>query len=413
MLKLNKNTVKVTKKIIIIYLLLIPLIYFLVTNARLARYNTDVCQDYESAVNLLSGKSIYLPNKCWGYRTIPLHLNPHPPFAIFPFLLLTTVPIEQANIVWGLFSAAFFALSLVLILIALKIFNLPNFAIFLALSIFWDPLRNSTINQNTSQLMLLLLASVWYLDLNKRQRAAGILLGISTLLRFWPAVYLVFALLSKRYKLVASSALTILSGFIITLFTNGLSDYAVYINTVLRDESLQVLNPDNVSLVSLAVKIIFRSGLDTYRSIYTGKAIGLLVFIFISCITGLIARKKLHNQEVYTLIQSISLNMLIFVFPIYWGWGLLIYLLIYAMVSYSLKSFKTMPKLWRFLFFTSVIMLFVLKIFVERYPPSDPQITTLEYMKMIDVHTLISLLGAFTLMGAQIWLLILHKETKD
>lgn len=414
MLRLDRKTAEITKKIIVIYLFLIPLIYFLISNLRLYRYNTDFCQDYVSASNIMSGKSIYLRNGCWGYSIIPHTRNPHPPFAVLPFLFLTFFSYNQAHLAWGFAIMVFYTLSIIILLKILDNFSYARLATLLTLLILWEPLRDSIVNQNTAELMLFLLSIVWFFELKNKNTIAGFLLGIASLMRFWPAVYLIFAVLSKKFKLTVSALLTVAIGFVITILVSGYGEYLIYFTEVLKEENMQILRTANVSLVSLTAKALLNYGFSIDQSIFIGKVTGLSTFLTIISITRVLAGKKIQSRNQYVLAQSISLSSLIFVFPIYWGWGLIIYLLIYTKVLYVLKQNNKMPKPWGVIFFCSAIMLFLFTAYNPRYPVNNPDILAIEHMKIISSHSVISLLGATLLLISQFWLLRhIYKKQKE
>lgn len=396
---------KILKKILVLYLLLIPFIYFIIIGFDLMRYYTDLCQDYVSARFIIHGKSAYLPNSCWGWRLIPLKYNPHPPFSILPFIPFTLLPIGQANFAWLILSVVFYAASLVLVLKMLNKQSAFSFALLLCISVFWDPLRNASLNQSIIHLILFLITLAWLLESKKKERASGLLIGIATLLRFWPGLYLLPALVARKTKLLTSALLTILTGTAVTLITNGIGDYKVFFGPILKEEEYQILNPDNISLVGLTAKLFLLHIIDIERVLTLAKASSIVLFISLLIFTLIKTYKQIGDSRVYIITQSLLLNAHIIVFPVVWGWGLVVYIVIYAMLFSVLKKTPVLPALWWVLFGTSIILLTILKIYVPRYSPVERSITLTNYISAIDAHTIIALGGAGLLMISQLWLL--------
>lgn len=396
---------KTIKKLTLFYLLLIPFTYFFLVALILVNHQTDLCQDYTSASLLIQGESAYLPNNCWGWRIIPLKYNPHPPFSILLFIPLLALSVSLANLAWLISSVAFYAISLVLLLKIHKKYSSIAFALLFCFSLFWDPLRNATLNQSMIHLLLLLIIVAWYLEIKKHDKLSGIIIGIATLFRFWPVLFLLPALPAKKYTLLVSALVTISSGILLTLILFGIEDYQIYLGTVMQEETYQILNPDNISLIGLSAKLLINYGVELELSLFLAKLSGFVIFMFLLCSLFFKNAKYMGSQKMYTLIQSIILNMHIIIFPVIWGWGLVIYLIIYAMCLYALKAIPRPHKSWWLTFGASIFFLVGLKIYVPRYHSADRTISLIDYLHTIDIHAITALIGVSLLLISQFRLL--------
>ena len=399
------NEWKTIKKLTLFYLLLIPLAYFLLVALILVNHQTDLCQDYTSASLLIQGESAYLPNDCWGWRIIPLKHNPHPPFSILLFIPFLAFSVSFANLAWLIISVAFYAVTLVLLLKIHKKYSLIALALLFCFSLFWDPLRNATLNQSMIHLLLLLITAAWYLEIKKHDKLSGVIIGIATLFRFWPILFLLPAVLAKKYNLLISALVTISSGFLLTLILFGIKDYQIYFGIIMQEESYQILNPDNISLVGLLAKLLLNFGIELKFSLLLAKLSGFAIFSCLLCSLFFKNAKYMGSQKIYTLTQSIILNMHIIIFPVIWGWGLVIYLVIYAMCFYVLKAIPKPHKSWWLTFGTSVFFLVGLKIYVPRYNSADKSISLFDYLHTIDIHAITALIGVSLLLISQFKLL--------
>jgi len=195
--KYGKNNYHVLKNIVNISKIFIILLGFLLLSTLilqlfLTRWNTtDFCQDYLAVTHLLQHKPVYTPIHCWrGKLFIPTHYNPHPPFSILLFLPFGFLSKEQATVAMGFICLSCYLFAGLLLLKKLNMLSPTRVSLFIILSTFWISFLRAEAVLNTIQILLLLLTLSWILEEKKYDTFAGIIIGITSLIRIWPVIFI-------------------------------------------------------------------------------------------------------------------------------------------------------------------------------------------------------------------------------
>jgi hypothetical protein len=332
---------------------------------------SDFCQDYIAARWLLQGKPIYAPLHCWTgyiYLPVPIELNPHPPFAILPFLPLALLPQTPATIIWGLCSLAAYLGSGWLLLREIGWLKLQGIALFVLGSLLWHPVMLAEQLQNSGQMLLLLLVVAWLMERHGQHAWAGGSIGLAGLLRIWPLALLFPALLGRQWRQGAASGAVVVLGGAVTLLTPGSAAYGSFFGSVRANEQFWIPARGGISLVSAIVRPFTGYGdprfpfpplvhaLTLTQAVLLAEGIaGLLllggIFFLWRC------QRQVRQEPAVLLSQSLLLTLVLVCFPITWDWGLLYLLLPGTILILALRRLSRPPCWWYIVLSLSLVPL--------------------------------------------------------
>ena len=208
----------------------------------------DFDLDYDAAGRILAG----LP---------PYDLyNGHPPITgilIIPFRLLSA---PVAFFSFGIFSLLLAALMAFLIV---QTFGREreDFTWLCAILLLWPDFMVGIALGSLSVLVSVSIVGAWYLLRSNSVRAAGVLLGISILLKLYPGFLLLHLLLSRNWRALVSALLTVVAGFLITLCVIGPAAHWQWVaESVVKNSTNYVDFYDNISIRSIWEKLVGSKG---------------------------------------------------------------------------------------------------------------------------------------------------------
>ncbi|HVC35515.1 MAG TPA: glycosyltransferase family 87 protein [Chloroflexota bacterium] len=204
-------------------------------------YDKDLLQDYVMARAIEDGTDPYLPIQTLAERYLgrlpeaprPTP-SPHPPFAGFLLVPLTVVDYPTAAAIWMVLEAACLAASVQLLARAAGARLAPAQTICIAILLLaWYPVFSDLENGQFMVVLLLLLTGAWLAFRAERHALAGVLLGLTVLIKpiTWP-VLLAF-LVRKNWRVVGPSAATLLIGYLVAGLVIGFDRIIVYVTRVL------------------------------------------------------------------------------------------------------------------------------------------------------------------------------------
>lgn len=343
-----------------------PIILAILSNysaSYLTEGESDFCQDYISTQRFAKGLNPYNLIDCWKYAPpYEQEYNPHPPFSFIIFLPFLLFNLRTSAFIWGLLSTFFYFYSLYLILKILNKATLTNVALLYGINTIWFPFYLAFTNQNIIQLLLFLMTWAWYFTLKRKYYLTGFLIGFATLLRFWPFLFLIPFFIEQKNTIILSAVLTIFTGSLLTLYGGGISSYSSYFGPVQNAENIYIMHTANVSFISLLSRIFYVLGISKINAVFIAKIFGDIAFVMLTVFTFLKSKKIISKEPVFYLNLSVSLTSLYFIFPVLWDWGLLIYMLVFALMFYSMKKLSNITKNWWRMFYLSIIIFFPLRI---------------------------------------------------
>jgi hypothetical protein len=223
-----------------------------------ASTTSDFCPDYLTAQHWLAGAHIYTPTICWSrYSSTPqpLEFDSHPPPSLLLIAPFALFPYSLASWLWGSFSLACLALSLLIICYELRLWSLRSVLPIFALFLLWEPTLDSTRSANIGAgVTSLLLVLAWRALRRGQQRWAGVLAGTVIVVKLVPVLLFPYFLLRRQKQAAISVGITMLLGSGLSLALMGPQAWADYLGPVRANEGFAVAVPGNISLEALVAR---------------------------------------------------------------------------------------------------------------------------------------------------------------
>jgi hypothetical protein len=333
---------------------------------------TDFCQDFFAAQRLLQGEAPYLPLRTATGASLCPELglyDSHPPFSVLLFLPLGLFSQMFAACIWGCISMAAYLLSGLLLLRELGWRLQRGMALFVLASLFWTPAILAIGSHNLGQAVTVLVVGAWVLERKQRIGWAGVVVGVAGLLKLWPVVLLVNALIWRKPRYALVGALTLLGGMALSLLLPGPAAYAAYLGPVQEEERLGVPAYSNTSVIGDVARLFIGypahppmppliQGLSLAQAVMLAEGIGglllgaTLVFLWW-------CRRRVEPETGFLLSQGLLVVVLLLVFPLTWYWGLVTLLLPAATTLLALRQLPRPPYWWWAILLASLVLLLI------------------------------------------------------
>lgn len=244
---------------------------------------TDFLVYYAAAHAFVSGGDMYQPFTILGNQLPYLY----PPPAIFFFVPFTFVSFEQARII----VAAVYILALLLsVFLVAKILrhygvHVSRLALLLiGVSLFlFDPIVTTLVPLQVNLLILFLTTLFYYLlFVRKRTVASGVVLGLASIIKVWPAMLLLLGFMYERSRklilgLVIGTIATIAALSAISVWLQGFTVFQEFFTLFQTVEGVrsvpkeEILAPaiwdSNISITQTVVKVIALLNLNVQAAI--------------------------------------------------------------------------------------------------------------------------------------------------
>ena len=210
-----------------------------------ARTFSDFSQDYEAAVALRAGASIYDP----GFSK----QNNHPPFVALFFVPLTFFSAPTAFVIWGILSGGLYLWILWQVESTLgMVLPLHWRLLIIGLALIWHPFISHLALGQISIMVAACIMGAWSLLRRQHEELAGLLLGLATAFKLYPAILALYLLLRGHHKALGGMLLTAVLFSLLPLFWVAPQDFLLYITDIVgANASAYVGFPANVSWASL------------------------------------------------------------------------------------------------------------------------------------------------------------------
>ena len=253
---------------ILLLILILFCAYFQILSPQKFSTVNDLCQDYLSVSWLRLNQPAYQlfsHTQCQiKSKSLPTQYNAHPPTSLIFFYPLSFTSLQKATSYWDIFSVITYFISLIILLIISKTYSFRLLAIVFCLSTIWITINLNYAVRNLSLLILLLTSLSVAGLIHKKYFAVGFLIGIATLIKLWPVIFIIPILVYPRYyKVLVSLSLTIISIVVITIGLFGFTVFSDYFFKVIPYEKIFSNYPNNNSFTSSITKV-FR-GVDPHR----------------------------------------------------------------------------------------------------------------------------------------------------
>jgi alpha-1,2-mannosyltransferase len=227
----------------------------------------DFFQEWASATNFWSGLPIYTSHRItieryMGYSVNPradllVEWNAHPPTSVLLGLPLAWLDYPDAVLVWNLVSLAALLASVCLIVQALKVpFSIWSIVPIVTLLFLCYPLREHLIEGQINLVLLLLLTGTWVAERSGRDVWAGILLGTATAIKLFPALLLLYFVLRRQWRTVASTLVSLAAITALTALVLGMETFQDYVREVLPRVAWFRVGWSNASLPGFWSKLL-------------------------------------------------------------------------------------------------------------------------------------------------------------
>jgi alpha-1,2-mannosyltransferase len=225
--------------------------------------HTDLVVYFDAGQRLRSGDALYFE------RSNPRMISQqylYPPtlgifFMIFPDL-------GSAWWGWGILSVLAFGLAIWIILRELRLFRLITRLIWryvlLICILAFPPLFNHLVWGQLQLVLLGLLTGVWYCLRHRHDKAAGLLLGISIMLKLYPAIWLIPLIVQRRWLAAASAALVSAVVAVLSFSFVGWNQLGVFVTEIMPAVSRELTAMMYVDYYSLRATINFWHYLPTF-----------------------------------------------------------------------------------------------------------------------------------------------------
>jgi hypothetical protein len=204
----------------------------------------DLANNYHTAAVLRSGGMIYDVDAALftGYDNPPLTALLHTP--------LTLLDLQNAiRLFFGL-NTLFLATSVALVFIARREYLLtyPYWMIAVALVLNLDPVLDSLLLGQLDAVILLLIVTSFFAYRRGRDLIAGSCLALATMVKFSPLFLILYFLLKKRLRVVASAVVATLVIGLLSLTLAGFEAHKVFVADILPTLLAGSAQMDNQSL---------------------------------------------------------------------------------------------------------------------------------------------------------------------
>jgi len=311
----------------------------------------DFKVNYEAGKRIKSSDALYYRIKKEGdYQHYQFK---YPPFSALLYLPLTYLPLAVAKAIWYLIillSAGFLLYTSQRLLNHERksSFLLPVLTFFILVKFF---LRELQLGQTNALITSILILMIWLIARAEnpssfsREIIAGLLWGLSTVLKPYALIFFPYFLIKKKWRTLSFGILFLVFAFLApSLFYGIKGNFHTHLewksslskSTLILLGSEGNISQDNISIIAFFMK--WTGNLKTSFLLYTAAIIVLAFFLLI------IFRKGLKINHASVLDSSILLILIPLISPLGWDYTLLSSALGVMIV---LHSFYKYTKFWR------------------------------------------------------------------
>lgn len=183
-----------------------------------------------------------------------VHIFSYPPAMLFVSYPFAAMPFQAARLIWLLLSLLMIGWALWLLARGFAFERLTVLGLLFVAAIF-HPLRNTVELGQVNALMVLGLVGFWALYRQGRDAAAGIVLGVTTAIRFHPGLVVLFLLWRGQFRTagVAVAVASFISAAAAGAF--GLQESMIYVQQVAPKLATPLISVENHSLAGFLAMV--------------------------------------------------------------------------------------------------------------------------------------------------------------
>jgi hypothetical protein len=294
--------------------------------------NNDFTQDYLAGYALRHGSSIYgAPLKALSMELFNFETeNFHPPFNALLFVPLSYLPYRSAFLLWSVLSLIGFGVLVLYSLHACGLARYPWLPVS-AVLLLWKPFTATVWLGQISLILALLIVFGFYFLKQGRERTAGFLFAVATLIKLFPGFLFLYLVIERRWRCTATLAATVGAGLLISLAVTGWDNSLYYISRILPEQMrLFASFPFNISIEGVMRTIFgpneyFTPALKLHSHVVKMLVLIIGLFFTVAACTSVFPRSGTADQNAFMLF---CITMLL-VSPLTWPHTCLI--LVFAM----------------------------------------------------------------------------------
>jgi hypothetical protein len=256
-------------------------------------------------------------------KSAGFHLTPtryvYLPIFLAPFELLTKFSFPTATTLWLILN-----LICVIAVISLEWYftkDIPHPTLRLmmitSLNLCLFPLFYALKLGQTSIIVYLAVCLIYYFTVKNQDLLGGILLGIIIALKFLPLLFIFYFLCRKRYTLVITCTLTVLTILLTSIIIYGLPLHKMYWNYLSVLSSLRIAAWSNQSIDAFLLRLFTKSTILHFYPIKVTTLFSIVSYTISLSVIGIVylclkGKMKINHQQLYPLeFSSIILCLLI------------------------------------------------------------------------------------------------------
>ena len=310
----------------------------------------DFFQEWSSARNWLEGVPVYTDleaaaKRYLGYtlrpgEEMPFTKNAHPPTSVLLAVPFALINYPDSTLLWNVSSLVAFAFTLWLIGRAVGLTPGPWLVLpALVLLLTCNPFRQQVNQGQLNLVLLLLLTGTWFAERSGRPRSAGILLGLATAIKIFPAFFFLYYTLRRRWSVLISGLAGFVACTVITVAILGPETYRSYLGDVVPLVSSYRNDWLNASLTGFWIKW-FDSGaisrfafpdLPRYLPPVVGNPAVATVGLILSSLGVLVAWAwavlRARTQEQQDVAFGVTTTTMLLLAPVAWDHYMLLLIL--------------------------------------------------------------------------------------
>lgn len=310
------KSINITRKKGVLFLLGIffcmAAIYLMIVRLKFIEYSSgDLYQDYFAAKHLLNHESIY---------SDITHPNYHPPLAAFLVAPLILLPYWYACLLWSIITVFLYFTSGWFVFKELDI-RIPYYymMVIIGYSLCWYPFQANIALGQWSILIGTCMVIGWISLRHQKDFLAGVVLGLSCLIKLYPGLIIIYLLLTKRWKALVTMISVVLVGFLIMGIILGPREIIYYFTTIVpRDVNAFIAFPGNYSILGI-LEIFFSDGAWVRPIFISPIPINLLTLVLDIGVFIILVRLMLHlpiNKDNNDIKYALTIITMFFISPL-------------------------------------------------------------------------------------------------
>jgi len=267
---------------------------------------SEIYAEVKDDFSVVSSGKFFETAKNSGFHLTPTRYV-YLPIFLAPFQMLTSLSFSTVAILWLSLN-----LLVVIAVILLEWYftkDLPHPIIRLmlitSLNLSLFPLFYALKLGQTSILVYLFVCLIYLLTIKKQDSLAGIFLGIIITLKFSPLLFALYFLYRKRYTLIFTCTLTVVTILLISIISYGLPLHKIYWSYLIKLSNMEIAAWSNQSIGAFLLRLFTRNSILHFSLIKMPILLSIIRYAFIFSVTGILyiclKGKQLNHQRLYPL----------------------------------------------------------------------------------------------------------------